>query len=111
MITRRGLLAGILGAGIAPAIVHNPMRLWVPKQELASSGDWYGFMLRRGGPLGGDLISLEQYMREFERVMSDYLADVIGGPQLFDSVEIGRDSSGRAIIAPRQIQQRAKFHA
>lgn len=30
-ITRRGLLAGILGACAAPAIVHSPMKLWVPK--------------------------------------------------------------------------------
>lgn len=31
MITRRGLLAGILAAGAAPAIVRNPMRIWVPR--------------------------------------------------------------------------------
>lgn len=31
MITRRGLLAGILAAGAAPAIVTNPMRIWVPR--------------------------------------------------------------------------------
>lgn len=30
MITRRGLLAGILAAGAAPAIVREPMRIWVP---------------------------------------------------------------------------------
>ena len=33
MITRRGLLAGILGAGIAPAIITNPMKLWVPPKR------------------------------------------------------------------------------
>jgi hypothetical protein len=32
-LTRRGLLAGILGACVAPAIVHNPMRIWVPRED------------------------------------------------------------------------------
>jgi len=32
---RRGFLAGILAAGIAPAIVHNPMKIFVPKQDIA----------------------------------------------------------------------------
>lgn len=41
MITRRGLLAGILGACAAPAIVHNPMRIWVPRPIGESiSGIW-----------------------------------------------------------------------
>lgn len=31
MITRRGLLAGILAAGAAPAIVASPMRIWAPR--------------------------------------------------------------------------------
>lgn len=31
---RRGFLAGILAAGIAPAIVHNPMKIFVPKQDV-----------------------------------------------------------------------------
>jgi hypothetical protein len=35
MTTRRGFLAGILAAAAAPAIVHNPMRLWVPRREIA----------------------------------------------------------------------------
>ena len=34
-LTRRGLLLGILAAGAAPAIVHNPMRIWVPKEPEA----------------------------------------------------------------------------
>lgn len=31
---RRGFLAGILAAGMAPAIIHNPMKIFVPKQEI-----------------------------------------------------------------------------
>ncbi|MNU19617.1 hypothetical protein D3C71_78480 [compost metagenome] len=31
---RRSFLAGILAAGVAPAIVHNPMKIFVPKQEI-----------------------------------------------------------------------------
>jgi hypothetical protein len=31
---RRGFLAGILAAGVAPAIVHNPMKIFVPKQDI-----------------------------------------------------------------------------
>lgn len=34
MISRRGFLAGIIAAGVAPAIIKNPMKLWVPKQEI-----------------------------------------------------------------------------
>ncbi len=34
MTTRRGFLCAMLAAGVAPAIVHNPMKLWVPKQEI-----------------------------------------------------------------------------
>jgi len=35
---RRGFLAGILAAGVAPAIVHNPMKIFVPKQEIQRAG-------------------------------------------------------------------------
>ena len=35
---RRGFLAGILAAGMAPAIVHNPMKIWVPKQGIQTWG-------------------------------------------------------------------------
>jgi hypothetical protein len=34
VISRRGLLGGILSACVAPTIVHNPMRLWVPRQTV-----------------------------------------------------------------------------
>lgn len=34
---RRGFLAGILAAGVAPAIVHNPMKIFVPKQDIVLS--------------------------------------------------------------------------
>jgi hypothetical protein len=37
---RRGFLAGILAAGVAPAIVHNPMKIWVPKQDLLLNQGW-----------------------------------------------------------------------
>lgn len=43
MITRRGLLAGILAAGAAPAIVRagSIMPIWVPKAQIISlSGDF-----------------------------------------------------------------------
>lgn len=33
-VSRRGFLAGILALGAAPAIVHNPMKVWVPNTEL-----------------------------------------------------------------------------
>lgn len=36
MISRRGFLgglAGILAASAAPAIVHRPMKIWVPKEK------------------------------------------------------------------------------
>ncbi len=39
-ITRRGLLAGILGACAAPAIIHNPMRLWVPSRPSEGYAWW-----------------------------------------------------------------------
>lgn len=29
-MNRRGFLAGILAAGVAPALVRSPMRIWVP---------------------------------------------------------------------------------
>lgn len=34
MIKRRGLLLGILSAGMAPAIVHNPMKIFVRKPDI-----------------------------------------------------------------------------
>lgn len=34
-LTRRGLL-GILAAGVAPAIIHNAMPLWVPKKIIGA---------------------------------------------------------------------------
>jgi hypothetical protein len=34
MITRRSFLGAILASGVAPAVVHKPMKLWVPKQEI-----------------------------------------------------------------------------
>ncbi len=34
MIGRRGFLAGIIAAGVAPAIIHNPMKIWVPRTDL-----------------------------------------------------------------------------
>ena len=47
---RRGFLAGILAAGVAPAIVHNPMKIWVPRQEIqrASLGIIDSMSIRRG---------------------------------------------------------------
>lgn len=35
MIKRRGLLLGILSAGMAPAIVHNPMKIFVRKPNIS----------------------------------------------------------------------------
>lgn len=40
---RRGFLAGILAAGMAPAIVHNPMKIWVPKEAPSFVGLGRGF--------------------------------------------------------------------
>lgn len=32
---RRGFLKGILAAGIAPALITNPMKLWIPSQQIS----------------------------------------------------------------------------
>jgi len=55
MITRRGLLQGILAAGVAPAIgragiIMPPRHVIAPRQEIVISGlttisDWYGHQL------------------------------------------------------------------
>ena len=49
---RRGFLAGILAAGIAPAIVHNPMKIFVPKQDIAVS--------RMGRGLTGPIFHIDE---------------------------------------------------
>lgn len=53
MITRRGLLAGILAAGAAPAIVRNPMRIWVPRPP----DEAWGFRLPLIDP---DMVDLQE---------------------------------------------------
>lgn len=37
---RRGFLAGILAAGMAPAIIHNPMKIFVPKVAIDDEHMW-----------------------------------------------------------------------
>lgn len=66
MITRRGLLAGILGACAAPAIVHNPMRIWVPRADEA-----WGI---RYLDLNGDFQRLQDAMNEARRQMVELTA-------------------------------------
>lgn len=60
---RRGFLAGILAAGVAPAIIHNPMKIFVPKQEIVlptqiglGNVDNFGGSFNRTAPtqLGGE---------------------------------------------------------
>ena len=41
---RRGFLAGILAAGMAPAIVHNPMKIFVPRQGIQVWGPKVSFI-------------------------------------------------------------------
>ncbi len=64
---RRGFLASILAAGVAPAIIRDPMKIWVPKQEIrrASLGIIDSMSVRRGvGDLVGDS-AYEQGRRPF----------------------------------------------
>jgi hypothetical protein len=65
MTSRRGFLAGILAAAAAPAIVHNPMRLWVPRRELVIEPGLYSF------PFGGDPAQLLEIHAQFRRGMLD----------------------------------------
>jgi hypothetical protein len=46
MISRRGLLAGILSSGIAPGIIYHPMKLWVPKTVIPVERILYEFLNR-----------------------------------------------------------------
>jgi hypothetical protein len=59
MLTRRGLLAGILGACVAPAIVHNPMRLLVRSDEIQLP-QWFGWDIGRPGGDESAIATLER---------------------------------------------------
>ena len=65
-MNRRNFL-GILAAGVAPAIVSNPMKLWIPKKV-----EFYGMMLSEE--------SLEQAIIDIGNMTNDKGLKIIANP-------------------------------
>lgn len=53
-------IAGILAAGVAPAVVHNPMKIVVPRKEIVPLGEW----LTKG--MSSDAFDAQRYLAAME---------------------------------------------
>ena len=80
-MTRRGFLgglAGVLAAGMAPAIIHNPMKIVVPKRRIWTPASLANF--NRVGQLvadfDGDSLAMQSEC-EFYNTLALYVADVM----------------------------------
>ncbi len=83
MITRRGLLAGILAAGAAPAIVTNPMRIWVPRPVEES----WGVRLPLYDP---DMVDLQEALNRQMRRALDNINLACNPPLVWVGVDFAR---------------------
>lgn len=94
-MNRRGFLgglAGILAAGVAPAIVHNPMKIVVPKKDLIYSTNLcqeivgFDFVSKPGiyMPDLSEWISNQGYVRE----------------KLIDLLVVSQRSAAHAVLHP-----------
>jgi hypothetical protein len=80
MITRRGLLAGILAAGAAPAIVRNPMRIWVPRPP----DEAWGFRLLQIDP---NMVDLQEALIRQVRAMADQMNLANNPPMIIGQID------------------------
>lgn len=94
MITRRGLLAGILAAGAAPAIVTNPMRIWVPRPVEES----WGVRLPLYDP---DMVDLQEALnRQMRRALDNI--NLACNPPIVVGVDLARPGGDLTAWAVRR---------